>query len=438
VSDARSIHSLTGLTTLREVWGYLRRSRGVGLATLRGVRGYLRRSHGVGLAVLIATAYALGSMALGGMLVLARYTGGYSVTLLWGNALGLQNWNYPGLLIEAPWGFVVLPFFATLSMVLVSAGVGLGMAVAILLGAQLVRERNASTARPTATGTIAGLTPAMIALVTLGACCSTTAAATAGVGLVAQTSGSSTNNLLLNNWYLGVFQIVVVYVALIAQELLLRVYGTLFGLADPGFADSTDPRRALDRRAFATAALRAGLLASGVTWGLTVLAAWTTTDPGSASPGLWFNWIVEHWLVSGLAIVAALSPRTLRSGVARIRWASPRFLFRAILFLGAWTLGVWVPPPLAGFGVEGWGNEILGALGFPGSTGAVAPVFPWGLALALRWGFQYVLLAGFAGAVAVAPGRVLNWLSEITPTPRPARIAGSSTPSPPAVTLNAR
>ena len=134
-------------------------------------------------------------MLLGGMIVLARFSGGYSVLLLWGNALGLQSWNYPGLLIEAPWGFVVLPFFATLSMILVSVGVGLGMAVALLLGAQLLREHRATAGRPTTTGAIAGLTPAMIALVTLGACCSTTAAATAGVGLVAQSSGSSISNL---------------------------------------------------------------------------------------------------------------------------------------------------------------------------------------------------------------------------------------------------
>lgn len=392
----------------------------------------------MGLAVLIATAYALGSMALGGMLVLAHLSGGYTFTILWGNALGLQNWNYPLLLIEAPWGFVVLPFFATLSMVLVSVGVGLGMAVAILLGVQLIREHRVSTARPAATGAVAGLTPAMIALVTLGACCSTTAVATGGVGLVAQASGSSSANLLLNNWYLGVFQVVVVYVALIAQELLLSIYGSLFGKNDPRFVDSTEPSRPLNGRAVATAALRAGLLAAGVTWALAVVATWTTTDPMNASAGLWFNWLFEHWLVGGLAIATALSPSTARSWTGAFGSAVPRFLARAMLFASAFALGLWVPPPLAGAGVEGLGNEVLGSLGFPGPFGAVAPAYPWGLVLALRWGFQYILLAGFAGAVALSPERVLHWMTEDAPALRPATAASAVAPTTAAIRSNAR
>lgn len=389
------------------------------LVTLHEVRGYLRRSHGVALSVFIAVAYALGSMLLGGMLVLAHYDGGYSVLLIWGNALGLQNWNYPGLLIEAPWGFVELPFFATISMVLVSIGVGLGMAVAVLLGVQLVRDRRSSAGRPTATGTIAGLTPAMIALVTLGACCSTTAAATAGIGLVAQSSGSTTTNLVLNNWYLGVFQIVVVYVALIAQELILRIYGNLFGTSDPAFARSEPPPRPVDRRTLAVGAARAALLAGGITWALAVLASWTTISPSAAPAALWFNWAVEHWLLGGFAVVTSLSPRTVRKWVVGSASSASTLVFRVSLVVGAWTLGGWVPPPLSGMGVEGFGNELLGVFGLPGSIGAVPPVFPLGAALALRWGFQYLLLAVFAGAVGLAPAVSLNWLAEADIERRP-------------------
>ena len=408
------------------------------LLTLREVRGYIRRSHGIGLVVFIALAYALGSMVLGGMLVFARLSGGYSVLLLWGSPLGLQSWNYPGLLIEAPWGFVELPFFATLSMILVSVGVGIGMAVAILLGVQLIRDRRATSGRPAAVGTIAGLTPAMIALVTLGACCSVTAAATAGVGLVAQSSGTSTSNLLLNNWYLGVFQIVVVYIALIAQELLLRVYGKTFGANDPGFAPPSSTVRRLDRRTLATAALRAALLAGGITWSLAVIADWTTTDPSSASAALWFGWLFEHWLVGGLAVVAALAPGVLLRGFRRLVPTASGVLVRATLFLGAWTLGVWVPPPLGGAGVEGFGNELLGALGVSPSFGGVGPVFPWGLALALRWAFQYLLLAGFAAAVAIAPEPALSWLSEVEPVPGGPSVRGSPSPASAAIPSNAR
>jgi hypothetical protein len=387
----------------------------VGLLTLREVRGYIRRSHGIALAVFIAVAYALGSMLIGGMLVFARYSGGYSVLVLWGNALGLQSWNYPGLLIEAPWGFIELPFFATFSMIVVAVGVGLGMAVAVLLGAQIIRERRTASGRPATTGTVAGLTPALIALVTLGACCSTTAAATAGVALVSASSGSSTSNLLFNNWFLGVFQIVVVFIALIAQELLLRVYGNLFGTRDPAFAHPEEPVRHLDRRAVATGALRAALLAAGMTWVLAAVASWTTVAPWSAPAPLWFNWVFEHWLPGGLAVLVALSPRTARRWLLPSRSTPPGWVFRGALLLGAFSLGAWVPAPLAGWGVEGFGNELLGLFGLPASFGAVAPVFPWGIALALRWGFQYVVLATFAASVAVWPQATLNWLSEMAP-----------------------
>lgn len=411
----------------------------VGLLTLREVRGYLRRSHAIGMAVFIAVAYALGSMVLGGMLVFARFSGGYSVLLLWGNALGLQSWNYPGLLIEAPWGVIELPFFATFSMVLVSAGVGIGMAVAILLGVQQIRSRRSPASSPAATGTIAGLTPALIALVTLGACCSTTAAATAGVGLVAQASGSSTSNLLLNNWYLGVFQMVVVYTALIAQELLLRVYGRMFGASDPGFAVTAPPSGPrFDRRTVATAALRAALLAGGVTWLLAVFADWTSVNPSSASVALWFNWVIQHWLVGGFAVFWALSPRSVSAWFLSIALTQAGRALRAALLLGAGTLALWVPPPFAGAGVEGFGNELLGALGVSSSWGGVAPAFSWGLVLALRWGFQYLLLAAFAGAVALAPEPTLNGLSESEPIRGRAGIVGSVPSTTPAVPLDAR
>jgi len=380
---------------------------------LTEVRGYLRRSHARGLAAFVAVAYALGSMVLGGMLVLARYPGGYSFLVLRGNALGLQPWNYPGILIEAPWGFVVLPFAATLSMIVVSVGVGLGMTVAVLLSVHLIRARRAGAGRTAASGAIAGLTPAMIALVTLGACCSTTAAATAGVGLVAQASGSSTTNLLLNNWYLGLFQVVVVYVALIAQEMLLSLYGTLFAAGDPGFARSAaaPPPRPIDRRALATGALRIALVAAGVTWVLTAFADWTTVSPGAAGLGVWFNWVLEHWLVGGFAVFAALAPESARASLLSRASSVQHRAIPASLLIGAWTLGGWVPPPLAGMGVEGFGNELLGLLGAPATFGAVAPVFGAGWTLGFQWAFQYLLLAGFAGWVALRPRAVLGWLA---------------------------
>ena len=389
----------------------------VHLLTLHEVRGYLRRSHGIGLAVFIAVAYALSSMLLGGMLVLAHLSGGYSVVVLWGTPISVQPWNYPAVLIAAPWGFVELPFAATISMVLVSAGVGLGMAVAIILGYRLIANRKASAGSPTAAGAVAGLTPALIGLVTLGACCSVTAAATAGVGLVAQASGTSTTNLLLNNWFLGVFQVVVVFIALIAQELLLRVYGTLFAGNDPGFSSTPLAARPLDRKTVARAALRAVLLAAGITWILAVLADWTVTGPATAPAALWFNWLIEHWVVGGFAVFAALAPETLYGWARAIETSWRGRVLRGILLVGAWSLAVWLPAPLASAGAEGFGNEILGLLGAPTSVGAVPPAFPWGIPLLARWLFQYLLLAGFSGAVAVAPLRTLEAVAGPVPAP---------------------
>jgi hypothetical protein len=401
----------------------------VQLLTLHEVVAYLRRSHGVGLAVFIAVAYALGSMLLGGMLVLAHLSGGYTVEVLWGNPLGIQPWNYPGVLIVAPWGFVELPFAATISMVLVSAGVGVGMAVALLLGYRLIAHRKTSAGTPTAAGAAAGMTPALIGLVTLGACCSVTAAATAGVGLVAQASGTSTTNLLLNNWFLGVFQVAVVYVALVAQELLLRVYGTLFSANDPGFARAPIPARTWDRRTVALAALRALLLAAGVTWILAAVADWTVSPPATASAALWFNWLVEHWLLGGFAMLVALSPGTVRGWARSIESSPGGRGLRVALLVGGGCLAGWVPPPFAGAGVEGFGNELLGLLGAPAGWGAVPPVFPWGIALLTRWSLQYFLLAGVAISAAIAPVRVLSFWAGATPLPSPEATPAAGTSS---------
>jgi len=354
--------------------------------------------------VFFALLYALGSMVLGGMLILARVPGGYTSEVLWGNVLGQGPWNYPGLLIVAPWGVLSLPFLGTVSMILVSAGVGIGISVALLIAAQLVRDRKRSAARPGAVASVAGLTPAMIALVTLGACCSTTAAATAGVGLVAQASGSTLNNLLLNNWYLDVFQVVVVFVALLAQEMLLRVYGGLFGMERGVSHERTLP---VGGRAWIGGAFRAALLLAGVTWSLAMFAEWTTVSPFSATPTLWFQWIFQHQFIAGLAIVVALFPAAVVRGLASGSRGPLPYALRLGFLVGGLSLASWVPGPLASGGAAGLLNELFWWGGLPGSWGAVAPVYSPGVALFARWGLQYLLLGGFATAVAFSPRRAL-------------------------------
>ncbi len=216
---------------------------------------------------------------------LAHFQGGYTITVFTSSGTGQGWWNYPYIYAVAPWGYLEIPFFTGISMLLVAVGVGLGMAVAVLLTLSLLRPTAAGAARSKAVGAATGLTPAMIGLVTLGACCSTTAAASAGVGLVAQASGTSVNNLLLNNWYLGAFQIVIVWSALVAQELLLTVYGGLFGLSGVNGSAGRAPPTAGGLRYIAGAGLRVVLVAGGLLWALTVLAEWTTISPGSAGSG---------------------------------------------------------------------------------------------------------------------------------------------------------
>ena len=375
----------------------------VSLLTLSTIRRYLRRSHAVMMTVFFAIVYALGSMVLGSMLLLTHLAPPYYAEVVWSG--GAPSWNYPGLLIVEPWGVVTLPFFATFAMVVVSIGVGIGMAVAVLLGIALIRGRRSRAGRPAAVGSVAGLTPALVALVTLGACCSTAAAATAGVGLVGQASGTSTDNLLLNNWFLGVFQIVVVWVALLAQELLLRVYGGLFGLPNVSgsrtTADAVPPR--VDRRVAASALLRVALLVGGITWSLAMLADWTNVSPSTASATEWFSWILQHQLVSVFAIFVALFPRTATRWLAETPARAGTRLVRVALLLGGITLVIGVPPPFASGGAGGLVNQVVGVLAGPAALGASVPSLAPGFGLYFSWAVQLAVLGGFAVAAAIAP-----------------------------------
>ncbi len=382
------------------------------LATLPRSRELLRGTRGAWLLVAsIAILYGFVSMLVGLMLELGptnfRTT---SVTVLLTAGPGDPWWNYPALLVVAPNAVLALPFFATLSMVLVSLGVGLGMAVAVVLSLRLLRQRRRALGTPAGLGTVAGLTPAMIALVTLGACCSTTAAATAGIGLAAQASGTTLAALLVNTWYLGVFQIVVLGAALLAQEQLAEVYGYLL---DPARARpmSGEPAAAtVTPRYLASGALRVGLLAAGVTWGLALAAEWTTAAPSATSGVAWFNGLFEHLLPAIAAVVAALAPGAFVRALTGAPSKYAAWVLRAALVVGGVALVGWLPAVVVQAGAHGLVNEILGAWGAPAAWGAVTVPGVGGLALALRWGFQFGLLGAFAIAAAVAPRALASLL----------------------------
>jgi hypothetical protein len=381
---------------------------------LEQVRSLLRRSHTLGLAVLLGVAYALGSLLFGGMLALYPEHGPSTIEILLGGSAG--SWSYPALLVVAPWGVLALPFFATFAMVVVAVGVGLGMAVAVVLVYRLIRPTVEEAARTKSIGIATGLTPAMISLVTIGSCCTTTAAATGGIGLLAQASGTSTSNLIVNNWYLGLAQMVIVWVALLGQELLLTVYGGLLGLSGgrPARPQGAMPR--VDRRWAAGATLRALLAIGGLLWSLSMFAEWTTHPPGAAGAGWWFRWIVQHQLVAGVAVGAAFFPEPFARGFRALRGRAGTAT-RAVLGAAALSLLVWLPAPLVRSGLDSLTGQVLGALALPVAWGAI-PLGPvTGVALIVRWGLEFVVPAGFLLAAVVAPERAFAPLLATTLRP---------------------
>ncbi|MCI4351874.1 MAG: hypothetical protein L3K14_00575 [Thermoplasmata archaeon] len=374
------------------------------------------------LVAVIASVYAFIALLAGSMLVLSfspQHVTPYVAILPWG--YGPLWWNYPGLLAVFPNFILALPFLPTIFMLLTSAGVGLGMSVAVVVGAGLLRQRRAAAGGPAAMSGVVGLTPAMIALVTLGACCSTTAAATAGIGIAAGATGTDGITLLYNTWYLGLFQLVVMYVALLAQEQLVRVYSSLF----PRVRSELDPTYMpppISRRFLAGAALRVVLLVSGLTWSLTMLGEWVTLGPVAATTGMWFAWLLQNLLIGLLAVLAALAPAGLLRAAKQDLFSQAGLGLRILLAVAGLSLAVGVPPPIATTGWHGLVNELLGSAGVSSAWGGVAPSLPVGLGLGLRWGFQYLFLGSFALAVAVRPEpafRPLLWaVSRVSTPPR--------------------
>jgi hypothetical protein len=399
----------------------------LGTLSLARNRALLRTRVGALMVTFVAILYGFLSLLIGQMLVIGRtaYTS-VQFTVLDGQGAAAW-WNYPALVVTAPGGVLILPFLATVTMVLVSVGVGVGMTVGLVLAYRLLRRSRSGSARPATVGSISGLTPAMIALVTLGACCSTTAAATAGIGVVAQASGTSIQNVLANTWYLNLFQVGVLWVALVAQEQLLSVYGRFLGRSA---ATSPAPAGApVDGRFVAGAALRLGLLVGGVTWSLAMLAEWTAPQAPAASAPLLFQWVVQHQLLALFGVASGLfvlgTYRFLRDPARR----SSALALRAALLVGGLSLLTWTPPVLASAGVYGLVNELFGAAGLPSAWGAVAPPVSGPLPLALRWVLQFGLLGAFAVLAAVSPESAflpLQW----TASPRTATPVPPLPPSP--------
>ena len=394
--------------------------------TLSRTRKLIRGVVGRSLAISIALVYGFISLVVGLMLVFGP-TGTTSTQVeVITNPYVLQWWNYPAVLVIAPGGVLELPFFDTVSTVLVSIGVGIGMSAGIMLARRILRERRRSPSGAGAVTTLASLTPAMVALLTLGACCSTTAAAAAGIGAVAQASGTTYASLLLNSWYLNVFQLAVLALALLAQEQLLRVYGGVFGLAGPEETPVPDRASGVRKTPWLRGLFRTLLLAAGGLWTLSFLIELATPASGVPFSGIVVSGLLQRPFVGLTAVAIALLPGGILSLASRRSLRGWTVAYRVLLFACGFSLAVGVPPPLTGWGASGLVNQAMGLAGVPGSFGGVSPSIG-GSTLLISWVFFLGLLGVVAMWLSLRPGPLLRRLAGPGP-PTGARAAPSLSP----------
>jgi len=410
-----------------------RRSELWSLVALRETRQALAPRRYRLLVAATAIIYAIVAMLVGGMLYIASSP----FDLHWFFYVYPKGpgppWSYPAIIAGGPYFFLDLPLLSGILMTLVSAGIGLGMALGIVLGARLLHRRRSRQFGPATLGTAAGLTPAMIALVTLGACCSTTAAATAGIGIVARSSGTSPAVALANAWYLGVFQLVVVYVALLAQEQLLRIYR--FAVEPHSSSEPPAPiargASRIDRTSIVGGVLRVVLVVVGLTWLLSVLTLGFDTAGARPPPLVEIGGVLQRVGPGLLAVVAGLFPeRLVALGAGTRRKALSASLRSLMVVLGA-SLVAWIPPPWSGPGFCGLANELLGFAGFPSGWGAVTPPAIGLVALVLRWSLQFLLLGLFTVVVGLSPEAATKRLLGASSRPDRGEVAPTTTSTSP-------
>ncbi len=382
------------------------------LLSLSRTRATVRSSRGKAIVAGIGVAYGLVALLAGYMLELVRTGASGTTVVVLTNPYSPAWWNYPALIVITPGGVLALPFFATFSMVVVSFGVGLGMGAGLLVAVRFFRSWRSAKASGRPATSLAGMTPAMVAVLTLGACCSTSAAAAGGIGAVAVASGTTYTQILLNSWFLNVFQMVVLAIALLAQELLISMYDSL--LQGSSESDPTRSARAMPTERsgrFPWLALRVFLVIGGTLWILALLIEATLPAPGTPLAGVVLGGLFQHVLLGGTAIAAGLMPTAVLGTFGR---RSPRTAVRGgrwLLLVAGTTVAVGVPPPLNTWGLTGLGNYSLGSLGLPAKLGGVVPPGGVGLVPDLVIASLYALLGVFGMVVAVYPDRVLRGMT---------------------------
>lgn len=368
----------------------------VSLLTFREARRIVRSRGNRLPAIIIGVFFAYVSMLVGRMLQF--FPGRQGFYFYWVLVWQGQPWgDYPALTLAGPNFTLGLPWLPTLTMVVVATGVALGGGVAVASIRALMGRRREVTPTITALNSSATTAPAVTGLATLGSCCCVTCTTGPGVAVVAAVSGASASSLVLDNtWYIAVFQAIVVVLSLMILERNLRRTAT----------SVTRPAAARARGYYASLALRMALMIAGMTWSLAMLVEWTTINPVTAPPAMWYHWIFEHQLLALLAVGAAVMPQEFLTGIIRRASSVPGGILRVGVGLAAITWGGWVPAQLTSLGLGGFLNELFGFLGLPVSWGAIAPDSSFGAALVFHWAFQHLLLSAFGLAFALAPTRV--------------------------------
>jgi hypothetical protein len=309
------------------------------------------------LAAGIALLYLMLSLVAGGML---RYTGSPLV----GTARVLST--TPGPLGAGSFGLALafegwtlnLPIVTLAAMALVALGVGVGMGAGVLLSLRWIILRRSGSKMREWGGALGVLTPAMVALLTLGACCSTAAAAVAGIGVSGGAAGTSGDPSLLGAWALTLVQLGVLSVSLLAQERLLQIFPeVVVGSFSPPRGRTTARSLAEPARARPAVTLgRVALPAAAILWAAAVIVELLPTP---SSP--WLNGSPFEPLASSSSVLALWGLSVIPA--VAVAWASSTVLrgrvpfYRLTLLLCALGLACGVPLTIPAALPDRWGTE---------------------------------------------------------------------------------
>ncbi|MDE1821100.1 MAG: hypothetical protein KGJ23_09715 [Euryarchaeota archaeon] len=395
--------------------------RALCLASLPSLRAIVREV-GWRRVGLIAWLYTWVVMLSGEMLIVGSWNEAWIVQGALFAPPGGPIWDFPNLLVWGPGIQAQFPFLATFTMVIAAIGTGIGVVVAVEL-LRRSRRRDPEDEEGGSAGTaptVAGTLPGIAGLSALGACCCVTCVGPSVVAVVAGLSAVTASQVLYNDWYVSLFQIAVIWLALIAQERAIS----------QARACPTEKLR-FDRRVLSSVLLRLSLIVAGITWSLAMFVEMGNTPSSAVTPALLYHWALEHQLLSLTAIFMGFFPTEGARYISRWCSSAPGRGGRFVLLLAGVSWGFWVPAPLVSAGLGGLINEGMGYLGAPASWGAAPPDTVVGPALLFHWAFQHALLSVWAIWVALFPQRASAPLLLSVPTPS----ASPSMPGPVTPTL---